>query len=102
MPPDRVVAGTEDNMTDRSGTQGNAEQARIEFLDRELDLCKTFLEVAENEAHDPEREAQAMNNARKGYETVSAWIGLIRSGEELERLSLKLSRLRERLYQSSR
>ena len=74
-----------------------SEQTRIEFLDSELDLAQTFLDVADLEADDPERRAMAEKNARAGYETVVAWIGVVRDWQESERLKAKLVRLENRL-----
>ena len=74
-----------------------SEQTRIQFLDGELDLCQTFLDVADNEAHDPEREAFAIAKAREGYDTVLTWIGMVQNGNELDRLNAKLNSLKERL-----
>lgn len=88
-------------MDKASSARGDTEQNRIEFLDGELDLCQTFLDVAEIEVDDPEREALAKKNARQGYETALGWIGGVQSGGELERLSAKLARLKERLERSS-
>jgi hypothetical protein len=81
--------------------QTSSEKIRIEFLDRELELCQTFLDTAELEAHDPERCAAAERNARKGYDTVLTWIATVRDEEALQRLNAKLGRLRDRLEERS-
>ncbi len=84
-------------MTGSNDAGKETERAGIEFLDRELDLCQTFLDVAATEVDDAQAEAMAMQNARLGYQTVLAWIGTVRSGQEYERLSVRLGLLRERL-----
>jgi hypothetical protein len=90
-----------------TGVAGDSEQSRfeeirIEFLDRELDISHTYLDVAEIEADDdPEHCAAAKRNARIGYDTVLTWIGLVRDGEVLQRLNMKLARLKDRLEEHS-
>jgi hypothetical protein len=81
----------------KESTRPDSEQNRIEFLDGELDLCQTFLDVADIEADDPERQALARTNAQRAYETALAWIGFVRNGDESDRLNAKLGRLKERL-----
>lgn len=81
--------------------QTRSEEIRIEFLDGELDISQTFLDVAEIEIDDPERCAVAKRNARLGYDTVLTWIGSVRDVDALGRLSVKLALLRERLREHS-
>jgi hypothetical protein len=81
----------------RNPEETRSQEARIEFLDRELDISQTFLDVAEIEADDPERCAVAKRNARMAYDTVLTWIGSVRDGEAMERLNMKLVQLKDRL-----
>ncbi|HEX4809975.1 MAG TPA: hypothetical protein VH325_13640 [Bryobacteraceae bacterium] len=85
----------------QNDASSGVEKTRIQFLDSELDICQTFLNVAEIEADDPERQAQAERNALLSYGTALAWIGTVNSGEELDRLQTKLSRVKDRLERSS-
>ena len=57
--------------------QTRSEEIRIEFLDGELDISQTFLDVAEIEIDDPERCAVAKKER-------PAWV---RYGSNLDRLS---------------
>ncbi len=84
-------------MYDRNACRGDLELARIEFLDSELQISQTFLDVAELEAGHPQRRSLAIYNALRGYETALSWLGAVQSGEELERLSAKLIQLAQRL-----
>jgi hypothetical protein len=79
-----------------------SEESRIEFLDRELDISQTFLDVAELEAGDPERCETAEKNARIAYDTARTWIGSVRDADALGRLNLKLALLGERFEARSR
>ncbi|HEX4231981.1 MAG TPA: hypothetical protein VHZ07_25160 [Bryobacteraceae bacterium] len=83
-----------------SGQRSN-EKTRIEFLEGELDISHTFLDVAEIEVDDPERSAVAERNARMGYDTVLTYIRLVRDGDALLRLNSKLARLKDRLEDHS-
>lgn len=78
------------------------EHIRIEFLERELEICQTFLDTAALEDDDPERRAVAEKNAWTGYDTVLMWIGTVRDGAALERLNAKLARLEQRLGEVTR
>ena len=69
----------------------------IQFLDNELDLCQTFLDLAETDADDPAVADQARANARRGFEAVLSLIHTVRDPGELDRLTTKLDRLNERL-----
>lgn len=82
--------------------QTRSEEIRIEFLDRELDISQTFLDVAEIEIDDPERCAVAKRNARRAYDTVLTWIGSVRDVDALRRLNVKLALLGDRLEEGSR
>ncbi|HWF47743.1 MAG TPA: hypothetical protein VG168_12110 [Bryobacteraceae bacterium] len=81
--------------------QRRDEEVRIEFLDRELDISQTFLDTAVLEASDPERCEVAKRNARIGYDTVLTWIGSVKNAEAMERLNVKLARLKGRLEEHS-
>ncbi|HEX4750788.1 MAG TPA: hypothetical protein VH302_14695 [Bryobacteraceae bacterium] len=73
------------------------EQTRIQFLDNEMDLCDTFLNVALVDADNPKAATSARTEARRGYETALAWINSVRDAEERARLAAKLFRLKDRL-----
>lgn len=79
-------------------TAHSSEQATgIQFLDNELDLCQTFLDLAEIDANDPAAADKARVNARRGYQTALSLIHTVRDPGELDRLTTKLDRLKERL-----
>jgi hypothetical protein len=84
-------------MDEHERAPDSAELARIEFLDAEIDLCHTFLNVAETEAREPEMAARATRRARQGYEKASALLVTVRHLRELDRLTIKLYSLRERM-----
>lgn len=81
----------------QSRARARSQQNTIEFLDGELNLCETFLDIADTEFDDKERRTLATEKAQQGYATALAWIGRVRSGYELHRLAEKLDRLQERL-----
>ncbi len=73
------------------------EATGIQFLDNELDLCQTFLDLAEVDADDPAVANKARANAQRGFQTVLSLIATVRDPGELDRLTTKLDRLKERL-----
>jgi hypothetical protein len=68
----------------------------VEFLERELDLCHAFLDIA-----GPKRLASLLSKAREGYENVLHLIDVVNDPGKLSRLTPKLNRLRERLSANS-
>jgi len=74
-----------------------AERARIEFLDNEIDLCQTFLDVAKIDADDPSAAACAKAKADVGYQTALGFVSTIRSAQQRGRIMGKLYQLRARL-----
>jgi hypothetical protein len=74
-----------------------SDKERIEFLDNEINLCHTFLDLAAIDQDDLKVSAEARSKAQKGYDTAVAWIGAVRNAEERERLTAKLHLLQERL-----
>ena len=83
-------------MAEESRANG-PELPRIRFLDTELDLCKTFLDVAAVESGDPTAAHAAMAKAQEGYDVVLTWIDSIHNETEKDRLMKKLFDLRKRL-----
>lgn len=75
----------------------DAEAPRIQFLENELDLCKTFLDVAAVEIDDPAAAHAAVAKAREGFDVALTWISSIRNETERDRLMNKLFDLRKRL-----
>jgi hypothetical protein len=84
-------------MDEQNRVRSASERIRIEFLEGELDICETFLDLADIEFDDAKRYAWATSKALEGYETVRTWIGTVRGGDEFARLAIKLDYLRERL-----
>lgn len=74
-----------------------SDRTHIDFLDNELNLCNTFLNLAEIDKDDPVVAGQARENAQRAYETLLAWIGAVRDTAELDRLTSELGRLKQRI-----
>lgn len=75
----------------------SSEQARIRFLDNELDLSRTFLNTAFLEDDDPANALLARSNAQTAHDLVLTWIDSIRDTKERDRLMNKLFDLRKKL-----
>lgn len=75
----------------------SSELPRIDFLDNELDLCKTFLDLAVIDSEDPVAAHAARSKAQEGYDCALTWIASIHSVSERERLMNKLFDFRKRL-----
>ncbi|HEY4087982.1 MAG TPA: hypothetical protein VGM43_18705 [Bryobacteraceae bacterium] len=73
------------------------EEARIRFLDNELDLSRTFLQTAFLEGDDPANALAARSNAQTGHDLVLTWVACIRNAKERDRLMNKLFDLRKKL-----
>jgi len=73
------------------------ELSRIQFLENELDLCKTFLDLAAIDSEDAAAAHAAMANAREGYDVALTWIASIHNETERDRLMNRLFDLRKRL-----
>lgn len=78
----------------------HSELSRIEFLDGELDLCETFLDVAAVESADPAAARTARSKAQQGYDVALTWITSIQNASERDRLMTRLFHLRRRLDDS--
>lgn len=75
----------------------HSEHARVQFLDNEIDLSHTFLDLAEIEKEDCAAATHARAAARKGYTTALACMNHIHRTEDWHRLMVKLFRLKARL-----
>jgi hypothetical protein len=85
-------------MNERDSPSGrDFEQTRIDFLDAEIDLSFTFLNLALSHTDEPDVLAHDIGKAQQGYETALAWVEKVRDADHLTRLSAKLAKLRERL-----
>lgn len=85
------------------GDESQADQpelSRIEFLDHELDLCETFLDVAVVESADLSAACAARSKAQKGYDVALTWISSVQDTSERDRLMTRLFNLRKRLDDS--
>jgi len=78
-------------------TRNASELPRIRFLENELDVCETFLNIAAVDADDPAAALAARSKAEVGYDVVLTWITSIRNTNERDRLMKKLFGLRKRL-----
>ncbi len=77
-----------------------SDRTHIDFLDNELDLCNTFLNLAEIDQDDPVVAGQARENAQRAYETLLSWIGAVKNTAELDRLTSELALLKQRIENS--
>ena len=77
-----------------------SERSRIEFLDHELDLCETFLDVSVVESADLTAACAARSKAQKGYDVALTWISSIQDASQRDRLMTRLFNLRKRLDDS--
>jgi len=77
--------------------ENGPELPRIQFLDNELDLCRTFLDVAAVESEDPTAARAAVAKAQEGYDVVLTWIASIHNKPERDRLMIKLFDVKKRL-----
>lgn len=77
--------------------QSPSDKIQLEFLEAELELCNTLLNVAESEVDHKEAAAEALQKARRGYETVVPLIGTVKDIYVLNRLTSRLYFLKERI-----
>jgi hypothetical protein len=80
-----------------------AERERIRFVENEIDLSMTFLDLARTEAEldEPAAVATLVGKARVGFETAGRFLNGIASTPERERLRAKLDRLGQLLSKAS-
>jgi len=73
----------------------DADQTRIEFVEREIDLSFTFLNLASTERGlgDEPHAQSVLSKARLGYETAVRFLGYVRDLEAKDRLEVELERL---------
>lgn len=73
------------------------QQARVEFLQTDLDLCFTYVRVAETEHRLGDRAGaeQALRNAENGYAAIWRFLPDVEHGEKRRDLQSQLSKLRE-------
>jgi hypothetical protein len=77
---------------------GDAKEAlAASFIENEIDLSNTLLDVADLEVDHPEARVSATEKAQVGYRTALQWIGKLKDRGEFDRLTLRLARLKERL-----
>lgn len=71
----------------------------IRFVENEIDLSTTFLDLARTEAsmNEPAAVKSLLAKARLGFETAARFLSAIESPEERDRLRTKLDRLAERI-----
>jgi hypothetical protein len=79
------------------GPLNRSEYTRIQFLDNEIDLCETYLDVAEVERDDLPAARHARILAEQGYANALACLSSVRAGEEWHRLMAKIINLKRRL-----
>ena len=75
------------------------QQARIEFLQTDLDLCFSLVRIAETERQVGELGAaeQAFKKAENGYSAIWRFLPDVEHGEKRRELQSQLSKLREAL-----
>lgn len=70
------------------------DRTRAEFVEREIDLSYTFLDVSSTEKGLDETHSQAvLRKARVGYETAARFLGDVRDPAVKDRLHVELERL---------
>ena len=74
----------------------HSEGAKIDFLQNEIDLCNTFLDLAYIEVDDAPARVKAGENARQAYKTAQQWVGAIQDSQARERLLADLAVLDKR------
>ncbi len=74
------------------------DRTRAEFVEREIDLSYTFLDLASTEKGlDDIHSEVVLRKARLGYETAARFLGDVRDLEARDRLHKELERLRTSL-----
>ena len=84
-------------MSERREFSEHPEGAKIGFLQNEINLCNTFLNLVYIEVDDPQARAQASENARKAYQAARHWVVAIQDSQEREQLFTQLLELDKRL-----
>lgn len=74
-----------------------SDRLSIDFIENEVNLSNTFLDLAEAEQDEPDRVAQVRAKAQQGFDVATTWIGKIHNASERDRLASKLDRLKRRL-----
>ncbi len=79
------------------------ERERIRFVENEIDLSTTFLDLARTEASmdEPAAVKSLMEKARLGFETAGRFLNGIESTKERERLQTKHDHLAQLLSAAS-
>ncbi len=73
------------------------EGAKIDFLQNEINLCNTLLNLTYIEVDDAPARAKAGENARQAHKTAQQWVGAIQDSQARERLLADLVALDKRL-----
>ena len=63
---------------DRTGPLDTPEDVRVSFLDGEINLSQTFLDLAELDKESRETAFKAISKAQQGYTTVLDWVDSVR------------------------
>jgi hypothetical protein len=84
---------------DLSKLHARTEQNRIDFLQTDLALCFTFIDLAKTELAGGDREAamQALANAENGYATIARFAPEVNNPEQRNDIEQKLGELRSAL-----
>lgn len=76
-----------------------AQRLRLKFLERELDLTQTFIELTrfESKIGNGDRVSDGIQHATHGLDTVRKFINLVSSPEERDRIAERLETLEAEL-----
>jgi hypothetical protein len=84
------------DLPDLSELRIRGEEERFQFLQTDLDLCLTFVEVAKTELlmNDREGVQSALDKAETGYATIERLLGRLEKVEHQTEIERKLNHLR--------
>jgi len=87
------------DLPNRSELHARTEQNRVDFLQTDLALCFTFIDVAETELAMGDREAarRALDKAQDGYATIDRFAPEVENPEHHNDIERKLRELRSAL-----
>ena len=86
-------------LTNLSDLQAAANRNRLDFLQTELGLCFTFVDLAKTERRIGDRDAASrlLDKAETGYATIARFLLDVENPDQKSELAQKLAELRSRL-----
>lgn len=83
------------DVPDNESVMAKSARLRVEFLERELDLTDTMIQLARFEYH--RDESGAIRHVHQGLDTIRNFLGLVTSPEDRARITERLQRLENEL-----